>query len=162
MASNPTNPDHYSRWEIQPWDFISQNNLDFMRGNIIKYIMRYDAKNGLEDLKKARVYLDKMINNLSCSDDVQYMWIMSLYHITQKDNKLLTENAFNPATYKGSRYIYRHEAGFFIAVDKNVEYPVQLSNHFLLLLKECENRKFAWLNLERETAPHGQFPAFEW
>lgn len=63
MASTPTNPEHYSRWKIQLWDFISQNNLDFMRGNIIKYIMRFDAKNGLEDLKKARVYLDKMIKN---------------------------------------------------------------------------------------------------
>lgn len=56
-----TNPTHYSRWKIEPLDFISANNLDFLRGNIIKYIMRYDAKGGLEDLKKARVYLEKLI-----------------------------------------------------------------------------------------------------
>lgn len=55
------NPFHYSRWEIEPLDFITANNLDFLRGNIIKYIMRYDAKGGLEDLKKARVYLDRLI-----------------------------------------------------------------------------------------------------
>ena len=54
-------PDHYSRSAIEPWDFIMANNLDFMRGNVIKYVMRYDAKNGLEDLKKARAYLDKLI-----------------------------------------------------------------------------------------------------
>lgn len=57
----PLNPSHYSRWAIEPWDFIQANNLDFFRGNIIKYIMRHDRKNGLEDLRKARVYLDRMI-----------------------------------------------------------------------------------------------------
>lgn len=56
-----TNPSHYSRWKIEPIDFIMANNLDFLRGNIIKYIMRYDAKGGLEDLKKARDYLDRLI-----------------------------------------------------------------------------------------------------
>lgn len=61
MPDNPTNPSHYSRWQIEPLDFISANNLDFLRGNIIKYIMRYDAKGGLEDLKKARVYLERLI-----------------------------------------------------------------------------------------------------
>lgn len=58
-----TSPTHYSRWKIQPLDFISQNGLDFLRGNIIKYIMRYDAKNGVEDLQKAKVYLEKLIEN---------------------------------------------------------------------------------------------------
>lgn len=57
----PLNPEYYSRWKIQPIDFITQNELDFLRGNIIKYLMRYDVKNGVEDLKKARVYLDKLI-----------------------------------------------------------------------------------------------------
>lgn len=55
------NPTHYSRWKIEPLDFIMANNLDFLRGNIIKYIMRYDAKGGIDDLKKARVYLDRLI-----------------------------------------------------------------------------------------------------
>lgn len=34
------------------------------QGNIIKYILRWPKKNGLEDLKKARWYLDKMINEI--------------------------------------------------------------------------------------------------
>lgn len=62
--SSAINPFHYSRWEIEPLDFITANNLDFLRGNIIKYIMRYDAKGGLEDLKKARVYLDRLIEKI--------------------------------------------------------------------------------------------------
>lgn len=57
-------PGHYSRWKIEPLTFIMENDLDFLRGNIIKYIMRYDAKNGVEDLKKARVYLDKLIEKV--------------------------------------------------------------------------------------------------
>lgn len=58
---DPVNPTHYSRWPIEPIEFITANNLDFLRGNVIKYIMRYDAKGGVEDLRKARFYLDKLI-----------------------------------------------------------------------------------------------------
>lgn len=70
LDDSPVNPSHYSRWKIEPLTFITANNLDFLRGNIIKYIMRYDAKNGVEDLKKARVYLDKMMSDLSNEDNV--------------------------------------------------------------------------------------------
>lgn len=54
-------PDHYGRWKIEPIYFIMENQLDFQTGNVIKYVMRADYKNGLEDLKKARRYLDMMI-----------------------------------------------------------------------------------------------------
>lgn len=60
---NSTDPGYYSRWEIEPLEFITRNKLDFLRGNIIKYIMRYDMKGGIEDLRKARVYLDKLIES---------------------------------------------------------------------------------------------------
>ncbi len=60
-ACDPTNPPHYSRFKIQPLDFIRENNLSFLAGNVIKYVMRHDAKNGKEDLEKARRYLDEMI-----------------------------------------------------------------------------------------------------
>ena len=49
--------DHYSKMNIQPIDFITQNNLSFIQGNIIKYICRYKDKNGLQDLKKAQHYM---------------------------------------------------------------------------------------------------------
>ena len=53
--------DHYSKMAIQPWEVIQRGDLDFWEGNVIKYVMRYRAKNGLEDLKKARHYLDYLI-----------------------------------------------------------------------------------------------------
>lgn len=59
-----TDPHHYKRWKIEPLTFCMENNLPFWLGNVIKYCMRYDAKDGLADLYKARVYLDKKISEL--------------------------------------------------------------------------------------------------
>lgn len=52
---------HYRGRAIQPWDYIVANNLGFLEGSIIKYVTRYQDKNGVEDLKKARHFLDKLI-----------------------------------------------------------------------------------------------------
>lgn len=52
---------HYKDKAIQPWDFIVSNELGYLEGNVVKYVSRYKEKNGLEDLKKARHYLDKLI-----------------------------------------------------------------------------------------------------
>lgn len=52
---------HYKKQIIQPWDFIIANDLGFLEGNVIKYVTRYKSKNGLEDLKKAQHYLQKLI-----------------------------------------------------------------------------------------------------
>ncbi len=54
-------PKHYARFEIEPIRFIVENfGPTWIVGNIIKYIMRYDAKNGPEDIKKAKRYLDML------------------------------------------------------------------------------------------------------
>ena len=42
-------------------DFCQKNNLDFMQGNVIKYVTRYKEKNGVEDLEKAKEYIDRII-----------------------------------------------------------------------------------------------------
>ena len=52
---------HYKDMVIQPVEFIEKNNLGFCVGNIIKYVCRYKDKNGIEDLKKARHYIDLLI-----------------------------------------------------------------------------------------------------
>jgi hypothetical protein len=54
---------HYQT-EIQPWDFIVANNLNYLEGNIIKYVCRYKDKNGIVDLHKAQHYLHKLIEGL--------------------------------------------------------------------------------------------------
>jgi hypothetical protein len=55
-------PSHYTQGGIQPIDYIEANNMDFLEGCIIKYITRYKYKNGLQDLKKAKNYLDRLID----------------------------------------------------------------------------------------------------
>ncbi len=53
--------DHYKSQVIQPWDYITSNDLGFLEGNAVKYLSRFRQKNGIEDLKKARHYIDKLI-----------------------------------------------------------------------------------------------------
>ena len=51
---------HYKRAH-QPWEIIEEWELDYWAGNVVKYILRYKYKNGVEDLEKARHYLDYLI-----------------------------------------------------------------------------------------------------
>ena len=60
-TSKQVGGDHYAVMKIQPIEFILANELGFCEGNVIKYLCRYKRKNGLEDLKKARQYLDFLI-----------------------------------------------------------------------------------------------------
>jgi hypothetical protein len=52
---------HYAVKAIQPWDYIIANNLGYLEGNIVKYVSRWKDKGGVEDLKKAQHYLQKLI-----------------------------------------------------------------------------------------------------
>lgn len=52
---------HYKDMPIQPAEFITANGLGFCAGNVIKYVCRYKHKNGIEDLRKARHYIDLLI-----------------------------------------------------------------------------------------------------
>ena len=57
---------HYANKKVQPWHAMEawmtrEQFVGFLRGNAIKYLARCDDKGGIEDLKKARHYLDKLI-----------------------------------------------------------------------------------------------------
>jgi len=56
--------DHYKK-PIQVWDFVHQNNIGYLAGNVIKYVARYKDKHGMTDLMKARHYLDKLVEEES-------------------------------------------------------------------------------------------------
>ena len=64
-TSKQVGGDRYAVMNIQPIEFILANELGFCEGNVIKYLCRYRRKNGLEDLKKARQYLDFLIERES-------------------------------------------------------------------------------------------------
>ena len=53
---------HYKNMIIQPIEFIHKNNLNYCQANVIKYICRYKGKNGIEDLNKAKHYIDLLID----------------------------------------------------------------------------------------------------
>ena len=66
-----TDPPHYQKGKIQVWDFIADQNLDFFKGNVVKYVCRAGSKSGeseLDDLMKAKVYVEKAIELLALSD----------------------------------------------------------------------------------------------
>jgi len=52
--------DHYNT-KIPPIDYIHENKLTFIEGNVIKYVSRHRAKNGAEDIKKAIHYLEILL-----------------------------------------------------------------------------------------------------
>lgn len=58
---------HYKSKAIQPWDYVAANNLGYFEGSIIKYVSRWKDKNGIEDLQKARHFLDKLIEVASAN-----------------------------------------------------------------------------------------------
>ena len=53
-------PDHY-RTDIQPIEYIVANNMGFCEGNVIKYISRWEMKGGVDDLEKAKHYIEMLI-----------------------------------------------------------------------------------------------------
>ena len=52
---------YYDKGNIETWDFIIAKELNFLEGNVIKYIVRWKEKDGVKDLKKARTYINKLI-----------------------------------------------------------------------------------------------------
>ena len=52
---------HYQSLTIQTWDYIVQNDIPYLEGNVIKYVSRWRKKGGMTDLLKAQHYLAKLI-----------------------------------------------------------------------------------------------------
>ena len=52
---------HYRNKAIQPWDYIAGNGIGYLEGCAIKYLSRWREKGGVADLRKARHYIDKLI-----------------------------------------------------------------------------------------------------
>ena len=65
MTKSKTNPDHYQLGKIEIWDFIIDQDMGFLEGNVIKYICRAGNKpheTRLDDLHKAKAYIQKLID----------------------------------------------------------------------------------------------------
>ena len=61
--------EHYRKFKIQPWDVVDEYDLGFYAGNALKYLLRAGHKNdALEDLRKCRHYIDKLIEKTEADD----------------------------------------------------------------------------------------------
>ena len=50
--------DHYKNCKIQPVEYIESNGLGFLMGNVVKYVTRYTVKSNVQDLEKAKHYIE--------------------------------------------------------------------------------------------------------
>ena len=78
---NTLNPDHYQQGEIEVIDFILDQKMDYLTARVQKYLARWRFKNGIDDLRKARWFLDKLIEQQVENAD--------------RDNKLNLDNSDN-------------------------------------------------------------------
>ena len=58
---NQVGGSHYKNLKIQPIEYIYANGIPYLEGNCIKYLTRWRSKGGLEDLKKAKHYIELLI-----------------------------------------------------------------------------------------------------
>jgi len=61
LAEMSINPQHYRQGEIEVIDFILDQKMDYLTASVQKYLARWRFKEGIEDLRKARWFLDKLI-----------------------------------------------------------------------------------------------------
>lgn len=69
--------DHYKGYKIQPLEFFIKNNIPYAEGAIIKYVMRWRDKGGVEDLKKAKHIIDFLIEGEEEEIDERYEEVLS-------------------------------------------------------------------------------------
>lgn len=61
LLVNAPSKQHYQDFAIEPLQYIEANNIPFHEGSVIKYVSRWQQKGGVEDLKKAKFYIERLI-----------------------------------------------------------------------------------------------------
>ena len=116
VLSTQVGGNHYSKYRMQPVEAIQKMNLDFVRGNILKYLVRYRDKNGIEDLKKAKHYAE------------------SLHQIFQEKFKIgeefIAQFKDNPEVQRTMRFL------FDIGIDLDLIYELRSKLDYLIELEE--------------------------
>tara|TARA_R100000541_G_scaffold29182_1_gene38341 strand:+ start:169 stop:513 length:345 start_codon:yes stop_codon:yes gene_type:complete len=94
--------DHYSKMKIQPSEFINKNEMLFAEGNAIKYICRHGSKGRLQDLLKAKHYIDMIIerdyskemkgSSVDSGVDISYEALSSTYDDTPTGHGTLSDD----------------------------------------------------------------------
>ena len=61
FVSHQVGGNHYQKMPIQPWEYSIRNKLPWAEGEIVKYVSRWEDKGGIEDLRKAKSILERLI-----------------------------------------------------------------------------------------------------
>ena len=65
MQEEIKKPTRYNKkGKLECWDVILDQEMNFLEGSVLKYLWRYKEKNGIHDLEKAKIYIDKIIEGL--------------------------------------------------------------------------------------------------
>lgn len=90
---NQVGGDHYRISPMQPVELFFPTSLPFMEGCVVKYVCRYEKKNGLEDLQKARHFIDliRHFRNKESSIFKNTLWFISGYINYWRRRKIVNE-----------------------------------------------------------------------
>lgn len=86
------NPKRYTQNKLQCWDFWIKAGLDPLIASAVKYVWRYEYKNGLQDLKKAKVFINKAIDTFNGSGDISFSH--KSYKIKKSDVETFNQEQF--------------------------------------------------------------------
>lgn len=76
---------HYKSLAIEPWDYITANGIGYLEGNVIKYVTRWRQKAGVGDLRKARHYLDKLLELETCKNSSEILSSIAMHGMGDDD-----------------------------------------------------------------------------
>ncbi len=138
---------HYKDMPIQPATFILRNGIGFHEGSAIKYLCRWRKKGGIEDLKKARHFIDMLIEDAEAAaackaaDDKMMDWVEANYEPPGEAEPAPKRKAIwhNPDNLESAGEGYR----FLI---QGVE-PRQDATHYRTFHSD-------WINFNQGNAPH--------
>lgn len=109
MSEDIVNPKRYTQNRLQCWDFWVRAGLDPLIACAVKYVWRYKYKNGIDDLLKAKVFLDKAISTFIETNDLYFSG--KFYLLSKLEVEDLSEKQFmfmQKATHttKIEKYLY--------------------------------------------------------
>lgn len=94
MSDNVNHPSHYTSGNIECIDAIrasmsTKGFVDYCKGNVIKYVFRWEHKGGLEDLKKAQVYLGWAIEAIEKLPDTEVKGSIEIHTSPEERKKII-------------------------------------------------------------------------
>lgn len=78
---------HYKHGGEEHWDRVARLKLDYMQGQITKYVERWKDKNGIEDLRKAQHFLEKYIEQNTPHEPIEHYAPKPLCPVCSSDVK---------------------------------------------------------------------------